>query len=167
MTKSNIKYLAFFLFKISEKVSISPKYIKENSMGVGKYFLSIILFFIPRSLWKTKALAGSVDIAKAEHLSFSNISLPFPALGIMDLGIMGVVFIGVLVGYIIRIVDKKFWSGQVDMNVSLTKSWELLYPVVVIFFFFMARGDMLYTYPYFFSYLAVWFFISCFVRFTR
>ncbi len=148
-------------------VGNSLKYIKENSMGVGKYFLSIILFFIPRSLWKTKALAGSVDIAKAEHLSFSNISLPFPALGIMDLGIMGVVFIGVLVGYIIRIVDKKFWSGQVDMNVSLTKSWELLYPVVVIFFFFMARGDMLYTYPYFFSYLAVWFFISCFVRFTR
>lgn len=152
MNLSNIwlaeDYDAFTLY------AMSIEHITKHGIG-GNHLLSILFFWVPRSLWPEKALSGSYEMAVARGMGFTNLSCPFPAEGILDGGIMGLILFGIFIGMLIQIIDEGCWRDY-DNNKNMVRPAELIYPVLVIFFFFLCRGDMFYTFAYLCCYLFVW-----------
>lgn len=71
----------------------------------GKQLLSSALFFIPRGLWDNKGVSSGQMIAEALGYRFTNLSTPFPAEMYLDFSFAGVLFGGLLVGYVYRRLD--------------------------------------------------------------
>lgn len=143
------------------ELSMSIEHIEKYGAG-GFHLLSIALFWIPRSLWSTKAFPGSHDVTLARSdVSFDNVSCSLPEEGILDGGFLGVLVFGVFIGWLVGIIDKTYYSKKLlFIGERKINYYDLIYPVTVIFFFFLIRGDMLYTFPYLVSYLLVWGWIS-------
>lgn len=144
-------YDAFTLY------AMSIDHIAKYGAG-GNHLLSILFFWVPRAWWPGKALSGSYEMAVSRGLGFTNLSCPFPAEGILDGGVTGLVLFGIFIGILMRILDEGYWRNY-DENKNVIRQADLIYPVLVIFFFFMCRGDMFYTFAYLVSYIFVWFVI--------
>ena len=141
-------YDAFTLY------SMSIDHIAEYGIE-GGHLLSILFFWVPRSLWPEKALSGSYEMAVARGLGHTNLSCPFPAEGILDGGVMGLILFGIFIGMLMRFIDERYWRNE-DGDKNIIKPMNLLYPVLIVFFFFLCRGDMFYTFAYLASYIFVW-----------
>lgn len=129
---------------------------------VDTIYYSDLLFFVPRSLWPGKALSGSYEVATARNL-FSNLSYPYPALGYIDAGVTGVIFVGCLLGFIMKRVDKAYWCN-IDYDGRVVRPIDAIYPAVLIYSFIMCRGDILYFYGYMVIHVATWALICWFAK---
>lgn len=129
----------------------------------GGHILSILLFWVPRVIWPTKALSGSYEMAHDRNLAFDNLSCPLPAEGMLDGGVLGVILLGIAIGFIMERVDSNYWS-MVDKEERYIRPLDILYPVIVIFWFFMCRGDMFYTFAFLVAYIITWWGIKLLVR---
>ncbi len=128
-----------------------------HKMGPGaNHLLSIAFFWIPRSIWQTKALPGASVLTIDRGLGSLNVSCPFPAEGILDGGYLGMFLFGLFLGVLVYVTDAAYWNAFAKRRDRYNAD-VLLYPVLVIFFFFMYRGDMQWTFPYLFGFLFVWF----------
>ena len=153
------------------ELSMSIEYVDHYGTG-GMHILSIILFWVPRSLWHNKAFPGSHDVTLGRNdVSFDNVSCTLPEEGILDGGVLGVFLLGLCIGYIIVLVDRLYHERKDGIFVKIKKkdicNFDLVYPAIVIFSFFLMRGDMMYTFPYLVSYLTVWFFITYCIKFKK
>jgi hypothetical protein len=137
--------------------TLSIENVEKYGVG-GLHILSIILFWVPRAIWTTKPLAGSYEMAHDRGLAFDNISMPLPAEGMMDWGVAGLIVFGIFVGYIMALMDDAYWAN-LDFLEKYVRPIDILYPVLVIFWFFMCRGDMLYIFPYMAAYIITWWII--------
>lgn len=152
-------YDAYTLF------TLTLEYVDEFDVGKGIHILSDLLFWVPRSLWSGKAYSGSYEIAHTRHL-FDNLSFPFPALGYMDGGFLGLFLLGIVVGIIMKKFDDSYWE-RLDMYGTTFRPIDVLYPAVLIYWFFMCRGDIFYILSYLSSYLFAWFVIVQLSRHKR
>ncbi len=154
-----LDYDAYTLF------SLTLEYVDEFGIGKGIHILSDLLFWVPRSLWSGKAYSGSYEIAHARHL-FDNLSFPFPALGYMDGGFLGLFILDIVVGIIMKKFDDSYWE-KLDIYGTTFRPIDVLYPAVLIYWFFMCRGDIFYILSYLTSYLFAWFLIVLLSRNKR
>lgn len=120
----------------------------------GIHILSDLLWWVPRSIWPGKALSGSYEVATERNL-FSNLSFPFPALGYIDGGVFGLFFLGIIVGLIMKKIDNCYWL-KLSENEKSFRAIDILYPCVVIYWFFMCRGDIFYILGYLSCYVIAW-----------
>lgn len=141
-------YDAYTLF------TLTLEHVDEFGIGKGIHILSDLLFWVPRSLWSGKAYSGSYEIAHARKL-FDNLSFPFPALGYMDGGFLGLFMFGIVIGIIMRKFDDSYWE-KLDIYGNSFRPIDVLYPAVLIYWFFMCRGDIFYILSYLSSYLFAW-----------
>jgi oligosaccharide repeat unit polymerase len=86
----------------------------DSGFAGGTNVLSVVLFFVPRTLWPEKPLASSVELGQflMQHHSgwFDNLSCPPFGDFYMDFGTFGVVCGGLLYGYLLR------WSDYILRN---------------------------------------------------
>ena len=80
-------------------------FVQENGHTFGTQILSGIGFFIPRSLWETKAEPASYAVAESAGYSWTNLSLPLHAEFYMEFGYFGMMLFMILVGWIIFRLD--------------------------------------------------------------
>ena len=131
--------------------TLTVEYVRDHGAG-GNHILTDLLFWVPRSLWTEKAYSGSYEIAQARGL-FTNVSFPFAAIGYMDGRTVGMMLWGWFVGIFIGKFDKWYWEIKRFQNNKFT---EALYNVSVIYWFFLARGDMFYVFPFYVAYVIAW-----------
>lgn len=62
--------------------------VDANGTAHGRYLASVLLFFVPRSVWPDKAVPASIDVAAFRGYSFQNLSLPLWAEIYLDLGVV-------------------------------------------------------------------------------
>ena len=141
-------YDAYTLF------TLTLEHVDEFGIGKGIHILTDLLFWMPRSLWPGKAYSGSYEIAHVRHL-FDNLSFPFPALGYMDGGLLGLFMVGIFIGTIMKKFDDSYWE-KLDIHGNIFRPIDVLYPGVVIYWFFMCRGDIFYILGYLTCYLVAW-----------
>lgn len=115
----------------------------------GNHILTVLLFFVPRSIWESKALSGSYIIAHKQG-TFDNVSFPLPAISYMDGGVALMIIFAICVGFLMRYTDNYYWANS---NHRVYNYLDVLYPPLVVFVFFLCRGDLHYIYPYFACYL--------------
>ena len=149
-------YDAYTLF------TLTLEHVDEFGTGKGIHIITDILFWVPRSLWPGKAYSGSYEIAHVRNL-FDNLSFPFPALGYMDGGLLGLIIIGIVIGIIMKKIDDSYWK-KLDMYGFVFRPIDVLYPAVMLYWFFMCRGDIFYILAYLTCYLFAWYLIVRFVK---
>lgn len=103
----------------------------------GRYLLSSALFFVPRGLWPGKAQPTSMDLGDDLMLHFhgwfNNLSCPIYMDFHLDLGWIGVVLAGLLVGSGVvaadRVVDR--WGASGFLARALAASWIGFLPILL------------------------------------
>jgi hypothetical protein len=136
--------------------TLTIEYVDRHGPG-GHHLLSDLFFWVPRKIWPSKAMSGSYEIAHELGL-FDNVSFPYPSIGYMDGGMIGMVLFGVFIGWIMECMDSYYWR-HIDRNNKIVHTFDIMYPVIVIFWFFLYRGDIFYTLAYLVGYLLAWCFI--------
>ena len=149
-------YDAYTLF------TLTLEHVDEFGTGRGIHIISDLLFWVPRSLWHGKAYSGSYEIAHVRHL-FDNLSFPFPALGYIDGGGIGLFAVGLIIGIIMKKFDDSYWE-KLDVYGNTFRPIDVLYPAVMIYWFFMCRGDIFYILAYLTCYLVAWYLIVILVK---
>lgn len=130
-------------------------YVEKISITYGKQLFSSIFFFIPRSIWNTKAIPTGQLIAEAQNQWFTNLSCPLIAEGYMNFGYVGIIIYAVLIGIGIKYLDNLYWNKEKDIRIAI----DFVYPFGIGLLIFLLRGAfhpvVVYTFS-FFLFVIVW-----------
>ncbi|EXM40996.1 hypothetical protein RASY3_02440, partial [Ruminococcus albus SY3] len=128
----------------------SVKYVSNYDITYGLQLLSAILFFVPRSLWKNKAIgSGATVMAALKTANVSNISCPIFAEAYINFGLVGIVIFSLFLGNIVYKIDYAYWNSS-DESFSAIKS---IYPFFTLFILIVFRGDLLNAYSWTIGYI--------------
>ena len=134
-------------------------YVTRNGITLGRQLMGVMFFFVPRQFWATKPIGSGAAIAGVSGMSFTNISCPLPGEAYINFGILGIVLFAFLFGWLTRKLDVVFWERGAE---AVTRRIDLIYPLLVLMFFFMCRGDLLSSWAYAFANVVIWVLI-CFL----
>ena len=113
----------------------------------GQQTLGAIFFFVPRSIWTTKAEGSGFLLAENANLAFNNISTPLIAELYLDFSFLGIIFGFFLLGFIYKYIDNKFLKINKDLNgLGLIKL--IAYAELICLQFYILRGNLLATVAY-------------------
>ncbi|MBR4508460.1 MAG: oligosaccharide repeat unit polymerase [Elusimicrobiaceae bacterium] len=136
------------------------EYVKQYGPTWGYQLLGVLFFFIPRAIWPLKPIGTGAFIASSLGWRFTNISAPLPAEGFINFGIFGLILFAFILGYAITRADEYYWKNMINGSKENITNFSVIYPVCVMFLFFIYRGDLLSSYAYLMAYIFVWFVIS-------
>lgn len=88
-----------------QQVINSLIFVEDLGHSDGLYTVSALLFAVPRSLWTGKATPASIDVAAHRDYWFTNLSLPLHAELYIDVGVLGMLLIVALLGWVFARVD--------------------------------------------------------------
>ena len=121
-----------------EQIANTQKYVAAKGHTDGAQELSALLFFVPRTVWSTKASDTGVIVGQFMGYSFTNLSAPAPAEAYIDGGVAWVVVIGALIGGGSTWLDKR----ASDPNNRVTYV-GLFTPIFAVYQVIMLRGSLL------------------------
>lgn len=114
-------------------------YTMQEGFCYGTQLRSVLLFFIPRSLWNIKGIPTGEMVAAFQNNYFTNVSAPIMAEGYVDFGIVGVIAYAWISGYILKAIDKRYWQDQLENELHYR---ELILPFLMGFIIFIMRGAL-------------------------
>lgn len=112
------------------------EYCSENDVTFGRQLLGCFLFFVPRKFWPNKPIGSGAFLAESTGKSFTNIAMPFVGEGYINFGFVGVLVFAVLLGWFSSKMDYSYWKKD-KFHVNN------IYPYLLVFSFFMMRGDLM------------------------
>lgn len=122
-------------------------YVKVFGTTHCNSILTVLLFFIPRSIWPGKAEASGEIIAIAQGQLFTNLACPLPAEGYINLGFIGLLLFAGAYGLLCKLIDGlAFGDGQI---------LGFVYCFIVPISFYLLRGALLSGWAYSFGYAVV------------
>ena len=136
----NFSYLNTMNFDASQEFMAV---IKMNIITLGRQFLGVIFFFIPRTIWPTKPIGSGAFVAESQHV-FSNISMPFFAEGFINFGYLGVLIAVLFLAWFSAKCDKLFWLNKK----SSKNMFAGIYLILIGSMMFVLRGDLMSAYAY-------------------
>jgi hypothetical protein len=119
-----------------EMITAGVQYTFEDGFRYGSHALGDILFFVPRSIWPSKAEDTGAFIGHHFHLSYTNLSAPLWIEGYIDFGYVGVIAIFFSYGMIMRRGDDRFVRGDSPFA-------QFLIPLMAGYTGILLRGPML------------------------
>jgi len=114
-------------------------YTQDIGFTYGKQLLTLLLFFVPRSVWVDKSLHTGIVTSSFAGYDYLNVSCPIVGELYIDFGLLGVLLGGVLIGYGAAHAEAAYSrSAQLrHPNVS-----RLLYAMIGGFVVILARGPL-------------------------
>lgn len=143
-------------------LTMAMDYVSTRGITWMKQLIGVIFFWVPRAIWKNKPVGSGYFIAEQLGWSFKNLSCPLPGEAYINLGFIGVLLFAILIGKIMRFLDNCYWYRDNDEDRRI----DVLYPVIMMLFFFMCRGDLLSSAAYMVAYIVVGY-IMCSVNKTN
>lgn len=131
-------------------LTLATDYIENYGVTWGYQFLGAVFFWIPRHLWIDKPIGSGAEIANSLGWNFTNLSCPLPSEALINFSIIGVIVFGFFLGVIIKFFDDLYWTDPFGFRMV-----NFIYPVVVVLFFFMCRGDLLSATAYMAAFLII------------
>ena len=122
------------------------EYTEVAGFSNGWQLLTVLLFFIPRSIWPSKGIGSGATVASFQGQDFTNLASPLPAEGFINFGIIGLLGFAVAIALLCRSLDAWFFEGE--------GGGRLIYPFLCLLFFFMLRGDLLSSWAYTMGYVV-------------
>jgi hypothetical protein len=118
-------------------------YVQANGITWGHQLLGVLLFFVPRTLWPGKPVGSGALVYEPIGVGFRNIASPYVAEGLINFGIIGVLFFKALLAFTAARYDRFYQSRAADFRYAI-----IFYPVAMIMVFFVLRGDLLSSFAY-------------------
>ena len=87
------------------------QYVGDNGHSFGRQLVSVIFFFVPRSILPIKGQPTGSMVATEQGSSFTNLSAPIMSEGYIDFGLVGVMAYAVVLAVTIRAMDRSFFEG--------------------------------------------------------
>ena len=132
-------------------------HVKTYDMTYGEQLLGSLFFFVPRSIWTSKPIGSGAMIATTQGERFTNISCPLVAEGYINFGILGVIVFAFVFGILCNVLDRKYWENAAN-NHSFSFI-KIVYPVLLPYYFFMLRGDLMSSFAYTSAYMVTFWFL--------
>ncbi len=117
-------------------------YVHEHGITWGKQLLTVLLFFIPRSIWNNKSVGSGALVNQLKGSDFTNFCSPIFAEGYINFGVIGAVLFIALLAWLLTRYDQYYWYENRG-NFPI-----IFYPVAIGMCFFMLRGDLLSSFAY-------------------
>jgi oligosaccharide repeat unit polymerase len=95
-----------------EMVTTGVQYASEDGFRYGRQALGDLLFFVPRSVWPSKAQDTGEFLAEHYRLTTTNLSAPLWIESYIDFGYFGVIVLFFLYGLLMRRADDRFVKGN-------------------------------------------------------
>ena len=135
-------------------LTLTLEHIQFYGITWGRQLLGVFLFWVPRSLWFAKPIGTGAFVSTQLGWNFTNLSAPLPAEGLINFGWMGLL-VAIVLGKLMKKLDETYWE-KLDPSGKRVRAYDLLYPVLIMFFFFMNRGDLLSSFAFTMAYVTVW-----------
>lgn len=112
------------------------KYVDVSGVLNGKQILSSLFFFVPRALLPIKGdISGAVVITFFNPDSYSNVSCPLIAEGLIDFGILGAILYSLVFAWITCAIDKR-------VNMLKPTLFSKVYFFLFGYWIFVLRGSL-------------------------
>ena len=131
-------------------LTLAIDYIENYGVTWGYQLLGAVFFWIPRQLWIDKPIGSGAEIANSLGWNFTNLSCPLPSEALINFSIIGIIVFGFFLGAIIKFFDDLYWTDPFGFRMV-----NFIYPVIVVLFFFMCRGDLLSATAYMAAFLII------------
>ena len=113
--------------------------VSSDIITYGYQLLGALFFYVPRAMWPSKPVGSGHFMAGEVGLSFPNISMPYLAEGYINFGIVGSILFAILMGFVTKRFDIKYWE---DLQ-NTTLRFRVQYLILLGMLFFIMRGDLL------------------------
>lgn len=140
------------------------RFVELYGKSKGRQLLGNVLFFVPRSIWEKKPVGTGHTIMTMLGSDFTNVSAPLPAECYMNFGLVGVIALGFIVGRFMRRFDCIYWNHESLRKNGKYSAGDIFYPLGMLFFFFIMRGDLLSSVSYTIAYAGVFMVMYKFVN---
>ena len=141
-------------------LTLAIDYVTTSGVTWMRQFVGVLFFWVPRAIWKNKPVGSGYFVADHLSLAFKNLSCPLPGEAYINLGPVGVLFLAIVLGRVMKFLDSCYWFRNNEDNRRIS----VLYPVIMIMFFFMCRGDLLSSTAYMVAYIVVGYIMSSLYR---
>jgi oligosaccharide repeat unit polymerase len=133
-----LQYLRQGDYDAFQSIVNTISFVDERGTTFGNQALGALLFFVPRSVWPTKALDSGVVVAESRGYGFTNLSSPLQAEGYINGGVLGVIMVFVLLGLATSAMERRANSAQ-----HLLSFTGLFVPIIAAYQVIMLRGSLL------------------------
>lgn len=117
-------------------------YVHEHGITWGKQLMTVLLFFVPRSVWPGKSVGSGAVVNQLKGSDFTNFCSPLFAEGYINFGVAGAVLFIAFLSWVITRYDHYYW----DRNKKIFS--VIFYPAAIGMCFFILRGDLLSSFAY-------------------
>ncbi|MDI9319159.1 MAG: hypothetical protein QM530_01675 [Phycisphaerales bacterium] len=117
-------------------------YVNTQGITWGKQLGTVLLFFVPRSVWSGKGIGSGALVNQLPNSDFSNFCSPYIAEGYINFGIIGSVLFIILLAVFITQYDRLYWCSEKSTYTTI------FYPAAIGMLFFVLRGDLLSSFAY-------------------
>ena len=131
-----------FLQEHFDSYQMFMRVIDNNIITMGKQLLSCLFFFIPRTIWPSKAIGSGHIVSKYLGLNYDNVSMNYFGEGYINFGYGGIIIFTIIIAFINARLDKAYWLKKRNNWVSA------FYLFFLGLEFFILRGDLLSSFSY-------------------
>lgn len=153
---SEFSYIHYQMSGSFDAFQLFLRALDVGQINYGYGFLGALLFFIPRSIWPSKPMTSSIEIAQLSDLSWVNVSMPIIGELYLNFWYFGIILGSPLIALLFKKIDS-FYLRYKCSNLSLGHLvyFQLACLVVINF-----RGGFLSTFAYTVSILITWLLIA-------
>jgi hypothetical protein len=144
-TGGSVKRLGFFQEYLGNpdydavwQVSNALTYWSSGLAQAGRQALALPLFWVPRNVWADKPTDTGIMLAGFQHYPVSNLSAPLWAEAIVNGGLVGLVVVFLLFGYLVRRLD-----SRVLVSVRSPSVWLVVGAIFPAYSLILLRGSLL------------------------
>ena len=108
----------------------------------GLQMASGLLTWFPRALWPGKGIGTGGMVTEDLGFEFTNLASPIVAEPFVDFGLIGVIPIACLIGWLFSVLDRTYWS-QPREKPSPTRVIDVILPFWLGLVVLLVRGDLM------------------------
>lgn len=117
-------------------------YTKLYGITWGRQLFGSVLFFIPRSIWNSKAIGSGATIGESFGWTFTNVSCPYIGEAVINFGWIGIIVFAIALAYFIIKLSCSY-EKLLNIDYEEVTLIRVIYPFIIGFVFFIMRGDLL------------------------
>jgi hypothetical protein len=127
---------------------------QREGIEVGRQFLGVMLFWVPRALWTDKPVDTGMYLAQSRGYPVVNLSAPLWIELYFNGGFIFLVIAMFALGYVLHA-----WDTRVDRQLAVFKMPSVLGSILPFYMFILLRGSLLQAMPYLVVTVVCWLFV--------
>jgi hypothetical protein len=127
---------------------------QREGIEVGRQFLGVVLFWVPRALWADKPVDTGIYLAQSRGYPVINLSAPLWVEFYFNGGFILLIVGMFALGYFLH-----GWDTRLDKQLSVFSMPSVLGSILPFYMFILLRGSLLQAMPYLMVTIVSWLFV--------